>query len=35
MVQSLNLEHCGGRKVIEKHPAFDFRLDDAAVDFVG
>ena len=35
VVQGLNLQDGGGRKVVEKNSAFDFGLDDAAVDFVG
>ena len=35
VVQGLNFEHCRGRKVVQENAAFNFRLDDAAVDFVG
>ena len=35
VVQSLNFQDCGGRKIVEKNSAFDFGADDDAVDFVG
>ena len=34
VVHGLNFEDGGGRKIVEKDAAFDFRLDDAAVHFV-
>jgi hypothetical protein len=34
MMHGLNLENSGGWKVVEKNAAFDFRLDDTAVDLV-
>ena len=35
MVHGLDFEDGGGREVVEEDSAFDFRLDDAAVHFVG
>ena len=35
VVHGLNLEDGGGRKIVEVDTTFDFRLDDAAVHFVG
>ncbi len=35
VVHGLDLEDGGGRKSVEVDATFDFRLNDAAVDFVG
>src|SRR5579862_401768 len=35
MVHGLDLEDGGGRKGVEVNATFNFRLDNAAVDFVG
>jgi hypothetical protein len=35
VVHGLDVEDGGGRKVAEKDPAFDFRLDDGVVHVVG
>ena len=34
VVHGLDFEDRRGRKIVEKNAAFDFRLDDAAVDFI-
>jgi hypothetical protein len=34
-MHGLNAKNGGRRKIVEKNSALDFRLDDAAVDFVG
>lgn len=34
MMHGLDFQDGGWWKIVEKHPAFDFRLNDAAVDFV-
>ena len=35
VMHGLNAENSGRGKIVEKNSAFDFGLDDAAVDFVG
>jgi hypothetical protein len=35
MIQGLNLEDCGRRKIAQVDTTFDFRLNNAAVYFVG
>src|SRR3954471_9664044 len=34
MMHGLNLEHGGGWQIVQKNATFDFRLNNAAVDFV-
>ncbi len=35
VVHGLNVKNGGGRKIVEKDSAFDFRLDDGVVDIIG